>query len=155
LYSYLDRMPIFGITELHDAMAVSKPNDPRLAELRRRMRNAILPEAGSAHVEELNDPYLLYFWNSNVRSTAIVLNSFIKSGDAVADRTGLVRWLMAARKNGRWGNTQENAWAMQALVNYYRKYERVTPDFTATVRLDAQELVRDTFKGRTTGATVH
>ena len=35
----------------------------------------------------------------------------------------LVRWMMAARKNGRWGNTQENALAMEALVAYYRKYE--------------------------------
>ena len=48
---------------------------PRLAELRRRMKNAVLPEGGSAHVEELNDPYLLWFWNSNVRSTAIVAES--------------------------------------------------------------------------------
>ena len=48
-------------------------------ELRRRMANAILPEAGSAHVEELSDPYLLWFWNSNVRSTAIVLNSLVKA----------------------------------------------------------------------------
>ena len=35
----------------------------------------------------------------------------------------IVRWMMAARKDGRWGNTQENAHAMEALVNYYRKYE--------------------------------
>ena len=48
--------------------------DARLAELHRRIENAVLPEGGSAHVEELNDPYLLWFWNSNVRSTAIVLN---------------------------------------------------------------------------------
>ena len=51
----------------------------RVADLRRRMANAILAEAGSAHVEELSDPYLLWFWNSNVRSTAIVLNSLVKA----------------------------------------------------------------------------
>ena len=31
------------------------------------------------------------------------------------DRTlppGLARWLLSARRNGRWGNTQENAMAM-------------------------------------------
>ena len=44
------------------------------------MSNAILPEAGSAHVEELSDPYLLWFWNSNVRSTAIVLNTLVRAG---------------------------------------------------------------------------
>jgi alpha-2-macroglobulin len=154
LYGYLDRMPIFGMTWLHDAMAAGRPSDARLPELRRRIRNTMLPEAGSVHVEELNDPYLLYFWNSNVRTTSIVLNSLVKAADGQADVTGMVRWLMRARKNGRWGNTQENAWAMQALVNYYRKYESRVPDFTATIRLGTQELVRESFKGRSTTAVV-
>jgi hypothetical protein len=154
LYGYLDRMPIFGITWLHDALAARRPADVRLSEIRRRLANAMLPEAGTVHVEELNDPYLLYFWNSNIRTTSIVLNSFVGSGDGQADITGMVRWLMNARKNGRWGNTQENALAMQALVNYYRKYESRVPDFTATIRLGTQELVKETFKGRSTSAVV-
>ena len=74
------------------------------------MPNAMLPEAGSAHVEELSDPYLLWFWNSNVRSTAIVLELAGQGGRRRTRRCAqMVRWLMAARKNGRWGNTQENA----------------------------------------------
>ena len=36
------------------------------------------------------------------------------------DLRAMVRWMMAARKDGRWGNTQENALAMEALVTYYR-----------------------------------
>ena len=112
------------------------------------MTNAILPEGGSAHVEELTDPYLLWFWNSNVRSTAIVLNSLVRAdATEVAPRT-IVRWLMAARKNGRWGNTQENAHAMEALVAYYRKFESAVPDFSAVVTLGAADLVRQEFKGR-------
>ena len=47
----------------------------------------------------------------------------------------MVRWLMQVRKKGRWGNTQENAWAMEALVDYYRKYESETPDFTRSSTL--------------------
>ena len=43
---------------------------------------------------------------------------------------------------------------MKALVDYYRKYESVTPDFTATVALGAKELLRETFKGRTTTSVV-
>ena len=70
----------------------------------------MLTEAGSAHVEELSDPYLLWFWNSNVRSTAIVLNSLVKAATAPGrDVRPIVRWLMTVRRNGRWGNTQENA----------------------------------------------
>ena len=40
---------------------------------------------------------------------------------------------MAVRKDGRWGNTQENAHAMEALVAYYRKYEPTVPDFRGVV----------------------
>ncbi len=83
LYGYRDRMPVFALAYLHDALvargAASPDSTGRIADLRRRMANAILPEAGSAHVEELSDPYLLWFWNSNVRSTSIVLNSLVKA----------------------------------------------------------------------------
>src|SRR5207249_5349201 len=68
--------------------------------------------------------------------------------------SGMVRWLIAVRKNGRWSNTQENAVAMHALVDYYRKYESVTPNFTATIKLGTQDLLRETFKGRSTDAAI-
>jgi len=152
LYQYRDRMPVFALSYLHDAMATKGESGARLADLRRRMTNAILPEAGAAHVEELSDPYLLWFWNSNVRSTSIVLNSLVRVGADAREVTPLVRWLMTARTKGRWGNTQENAVAMQALVNYYRTYESQTPNFTATVRLGTEDLLRATFKGRSTEA---
>jgi len=149
LITHVDRMPIFGIAYLADAMK----GDPRAADLRRRIDNAILPEGGSAHVEELNDPYLLWFWNSNVRSTAIVLGTLVRADDPLVKP--MVRWLMQQRKGGRWGNTQENVWAMESLVDYYRKYESVAPDFTALVNAGSQTLARDAFKGRSTEAKSH
>jgi len=116
------------------------------------MSNAILPEAGSAHVEELSDPYLLWFWNSNIRSTAIVLDTLVRAGADDAPIRQMVRWMMAARKDGRWGNTQENAHAMKALVAYYRKYEPSAPAFNAVVKLGGEELARESFQGRSTEA---
>jgi hypothetical protein len=61
-----------------------------------------------------------------------------------------VAWLMQARRNGRWGNTQENAIAMESLVAYYRKFESVTPNFTAVARLGQSELASVQFQGRST-----
>ena len=151
LYGYRDRMPVFALAYLHDAMlARGEAAGPRVDDLRRRMVNAILPEGGSAHVEELNDPYLRWFWNSNVRSTAIVLHSLVNASAGIDQIRPIVRWMMSARRHGRWGNTQENAHAMQALVAYYRRYEGVTPDFTAVVTLGDDVLAREQFKGRTT-----
>ncbi len=151
LYGYRDRMPVFALAYLHDALVAKKETGgPRIQDLRRRMSNAILPEGGSAHVEELADPYLLWFWNSNVRSTAIVLNAVVKGATPDPAVTPLVRWLMAVRKDGRWGNTQENAYALESLVNYYRKYETTVPNFSAVVKLGTEELAREQFTGRAT-----
>src|SRR5262249_43915712 len=145
----------FAMAYLLDALiAKGETSGARVDELHRRMMNAILPEGGSAHVEELNDPYLMWFWNSNVRSTAIALRSLMRdsSADAIVRQT--VRWLLNARKNGRWGNTQENAIAMEALVAYYKKYESQVPDFRAVVKLASDELARESFQGRSSEATV-
>ncbi len=155
LYGYLDRMPVFAVAYLHDALLAKGEQGRRVEELERRIANAILPEGGSAHVEELTDPYLLWFWNSNVRTTAIALGTLVKRADNDAVIRPMVRWLMTSRKKGRWGNTQENAWAMEALVAYYRKFEAEAPDFSALVTLGPQELAKETFKGRSTETRLH
>jgi uncharacterized protein YfaS (alpha-2-macroglobulin family) len=155
LTTYADRMPVFGLSYLADAVIAKGEGGPRLAELTRRIDNAILPESGSAHVEELADPYLLYFWNSSVRSTAIALDTLVRKGGDEQLVKQMVRWLLKVRVDGRWRNTQENAWAMEALVDYYRKYEAEVPDFTAVVMLGSEQLARDAFKGRSADAKLH
>jgi uncharacterized protein YfaS (alpha-2-macroglobulin family) len=72
-------MPVFGLCYLWDAMATTGEKGPRPREIRRRVLNAILPEGGTSHVEELSDPYLLWFWNSNTRTTAIALESVLRN----------------------------------------------------------------------------
>jgi hypothetical protein len=108
-----------------------------------------------AHVEELSDPYLLWFWNSNVRSTAVVLGSLVRAAGEDKLVPAMARWLVRARTKGRWGSTQENGVAMEALVDYYKKYEAEVPDFTAVVRLGARELTTDVFRGRSSEARPH
>jgi alpha-2-macroglobulin len=153
LYGYRDRMPVFALAYLHDAMrARGETSGARVDDLTRRMTNAILPEGSEAHVGELADPHLLWFWNSNVRSTAIVLRTLVEAGADTAPLRQMVQWLMTVRKDGRWGNTQENSHAMSALVAYYRKYEPATPDFRAVVSLGAREMARDEFRGRSAEA---
>jgi len=159
VYGYRDRMPVFALAHLMDALHAKKENGPRMTELRRRVMNSVLPEGGHAFVNELADPYLLWFWSSNVRSTAIVMGTLVRTGGiggaSSADEEivkRMVRWMMQVRKNGRWGNTQENAWALASFVDYYRKYESETPDFLATVALGTETLSSTPFKGRSTEA---
>ena len=154
LYGYRERMPVFALAYLHDALvAVGERAGARAGDLRRRIDNAILAEAASAHVEESSDPYLLWFWSSNVRSSAIVLNSLAASGVADTRSRGLVAWLLEARTGGRWSNTQENALALESLVSYYRRFESTPPDFNATAMLAGAALASAEFRGRSTAAT--
>jgi hypothetical protein len=60
----------------------------------------------------------------------------------------MARWLLAARKDGRWGNTQENGVALEALVDYYKKSEAEAPDFRGVVSLGGETLARPEFHGR-------
>jgi uncharacterized protein YfaS (alpha-2-macroglobulin family) len=78
----------------------------------------------------------------------------VKAGADDAPIRQMVRWMMSVRKDGRWGNTQENAHAMESLVAYYRKYESEVPDFSAVVKLGEQDVARGVFKGRSTESTV-
>lgn len=155
LFGYADKMPVFGLAYLLDAMTAKGEKGQRPDDLVRRINNATLPEGNSAHVEELSDPYLLYFWSSTVRTTAITLGTLVRDTNDEQLAKQMVRWLMSVRKQGRWGNTQENVWAMESLVDYYRKYEKETPDFVAVVSLGGEALSRDGFRGRDTDAKSH
>jgi uncharacterized protein YfaS (alpha-2-macroglobulin family) len=59
-----------------------------------------------------------------------------------------VRWLLAAQRNGHWGDTQSNATTLEGLVAYYRRFEREVPDMTATATVGTTQVGTATFRGR-------
>jgi hypothetical protein len=143
-----DRLPVFALSYLADAMAASGTRGPRYDEVVRRLTNALRVEGDQAHVEEQDEDALAWLWNSNVRATALVLEGFVRRGDDPQFVPRLVRWLLASRRDGRWRNTQENATALESLVSYYKKFETEVPNMTATVTLGSATLGTATFRGR-------
>jgi uncharacterized protein YfaS (alpha-2-macroglobulin family) len=107
-------------------------------------------DADRAFVEELDDPSLVWLWSSNVRATAVVLEGLSRRRDGGALAPAMARWLLAARQNGRWGTTQENGVALNALVSYYRTFEAEPPAMTVTARLGPTTLGATRFEGRST-----
>jgi uncharacterized protein YfaS (alpha-2-macroglobulin family) len=148
-----DRLPIFALSYLADAMAASRARGPRYDDVVRRITNALRVEGDEAHVEELDADALTWVWHSNARATAVVLAGFVRRGDAPAMVPRLVRWLLGARREGRWTNTQENATALEALVAYYHAFEAERPDMTATVAIGDRPIGTATFRGRSSTAT--
>ena len=62
----------------------------------------------------------------------------------------VIRGLLKARCEGRWNNTQENAFVLMALKNYYERCEAETPDFTVHAWMDEQQILEESFTGRST-----
>ncbi|ODS57327.1 MAG: hypothetical protein ABS36_05390 [Acidobacteria bacterium SCN 69-37] len=152
LMGLVDRLPVFALSYLADAMAASNQRGPRYADVIARLSNAIRIEGDAAHVQDVTDDALAWVWHSNVRTTAVVLEGLVRRGDETPVTAQMARWLLAAREDGRWGNTQENATALAALVAYYRRVEGETPNLTATVRIGSRQIGTATFRGRTTDA---
>ena len=123
LVGLADRLPVFALSYLADALAASNDRGPRYQDVVRRLTNAIRIDADRAHVEEIDDDALSWLWNSNVRATAVVLDGLVAARGRRALVAPLARWLLAARPNGRWDTTHENAMALEALVASYRAFE--------------------------------
>ena len=148
LVTAVDRLPVFALSYLADAMASAPARHPRYADITRRLLNSVRVEGDRAHVEEIDSDALAWLWNSNVRSSALVLEGIVRRGDDAALIPGLVRGLLGARQNGRWRNTQENATALEALVGYYKKFEADEPNMTATVAVGNRTVGTAPFRGR-------
>ena len=147
-----ERLPIFALSYLADALAATGDRGPRYQDVVRRLTNAIRIDADRAHVEEIDDDALSWVWNSNVRATAVVLDGLSRRKDDATLVAPLVRWLVAARTNGRWDTTHENAMALEAMVAYYRAFESGVPRMTTTVTVGSATIGTASFDGRSTTA---
>ncbi|MFT5429970.1 MAG: hypothetical protein ACI9OJ_000643 [Myxococcota bacterium] len=128
--------------------------DPASAELltkvRRHLNNRVTETAGNAHfVTSYGDGAHLLL-HSDRRADGILLEAYIADQPKSDVIPKLVRGLLAHRKRGRWGNTQENAFILLALDRYFNTYEKETPDFVARLWLGDKYAGEHKFKGRTT-----
>jgi uncharacterized protein YfaS (alpha-2-macroglobulin family) len=101
------------------------PSDGRLVTLQSDLTNSAILSATGAHWEE--DSPDSWNWNTDTRSTAIILDTFALLWPNSDLAPNIVRWLMVARQGGHWETTQETAWALIGLTDW----------MTATGELDA------------------
>src|SRR5262249_36597405 len=96
LMGFVDRLPIFAQSFLADAPDAAKDHGPRYQRVIQQLTNSLRVEGDQAHAQELEDDTLRWLWNSNVRSSAIALDGFVRRGDDRIYVERLVRWLLAA-----------------------------------------------------------
>jgi hypothetical protein len=122
-----------------------------VASIRKHLDNRVVETAGAANFvtsyrEE--DGYLVLA--SNRRADGVLLEALIVNQPDTDLIPKLVSGLLAHRKRGQWGNTQENVFILLALDNYFHQYEEQTPEFVARVWLGGDYVAGFSFSGRST-----
>lgn len=121
----------------------------RQAILRYLMNNvAETPGAANFVDSYADETYLLLY--SDRRADAVILDGLMAEAPDSDLIPKVVRGLLAHRRQGRWANTQENAFVLLALDRYFQLYEAQSPDFVARAWLGERYVGEHTFQGRTT-----
>jgi len=125
IYENRSSLDLYGKAYLAQAMYIMNPKNTRTDSLMSDLAAAAVMSAAGAHWEE-KGPADYWNWNTDTRTTAIVLNAFVQIDPQNPITASAVRWLMAHRESGHWHSTQETSWSLIALTNWLtvsREYE--------------------------------
>jgi uncharacterized protein YfaS (alpha-2-macroglobulin family) len=123
------QLPTFARTLLLTALA--KTADPRAPRLVEELVSGTSELAGTAHVRDTTSSEWDDLFHSQNRSDAMTLRALLQARPDHPVVSKLVRGLLDARQGGRWRNTQENAYALLAVLEYARRFEAARPAIVA------------------------
>jgi hypothetical protein len=148
LYEQREQLAHYGRAYLALAFGLLDEEDPRIGTLLSDLNNAAIVSATGAHWQEAERGW--WNWNTDTRSTAIVLDALVRLDPDNELIPNTVRWLMRARTADHWETTQETAWALIALTDWMVVSGELEGRYDWEVRVNGEELG----SGRVTPETV-
>lgn len=100
--------------------------------------NRVILSATGAHWEE--DFRDWWNWNTDNRTTALVLKALVQVDPKNQLIPNVVRWLMSARTADAWETTQETAWSVMALTDWMVVTGELKPNYSFDASLNGKEL---------------
>jgi alpha-2-macroglobulin len=146
----LDGIPLEAVGWIWQVLADDPNSGPELEAIRRYVANRAVETAGAANFTTEYDDQTYLTLSSNRRTDAVLLDALIADNPDSDLIPKLVNGLLAHRKQGRWGNTQENVFVLLALDRYFTTYEAQTPDFVARIWLGETYAANHAYEGYTT-----
>lgn len=137
LYEGRQNMQHWGQALLAQAMWLIDPEDDRLENFQADLTSSAILSATGAHWEEETDD--IANWNTDTRSTAIVLDTFARLWPESDLAPNIVRWLMVARQGGHWETTQETAWALIGLTHWMAASGELDASYSWTFSFNGRE----------------
>jgi uncharacterized protein YfaS (alpha-2-macroglobulin family) len=143
IYDHRTSLSLYGEAYLAQAMYMLDKNDPRINSLMSDLVNASVMSSSGVHWQEKGTADY-WNWNTDTRTTAIVLNAFTQIDPNNPLTANSVRWLVAARQGKSWYSTQETSWALIALTNWLTVSKEFETNYSYAVGLNGNSIYRGT-----------
>ena len=138
LYNARQNLSLYARAYLAMTLKMIDSKDSRLSTLLSDLNSAAITSATGTHWEEsFND---FWNWNTDVRTTAIVLDALIQLNPSSDLNANAVRWLMRNRSGGHWSTTQETAWVLIALTQWVKQTGELQPSYEFAAAFNGQEM---------------
>jgi uncharacterized protein YfaS (alpha-2-macroglobulin family) len=149
MFDNRERLSTYSKAFLAITLNIIDPNETsRTDVLMSDMLNTAIVSATGTHWDESYYDY--WNWNTDTRTTAIVLDALIKlrpNSDLIPN---VVRYLMVQRTADHWETTQETAWALMSLTDWMVASGELYPNYDYSVSFNGDLLT----EGTATSATV-
>jgi uncharacterized protein YfaS (alpha-2-macroglobulin family) len=138
LFDQRQNMAIYARAFLAQTFYSIDGADPRIQTLLSDIANQGITSATGTHWEEGTHDY--YNWNTDTRTTAIVLSTLSLLDSTNPLNANAVRWLMSHRTNGYWSGTQETAWSLMALTNWMEASGELGANYQYAIAFNGERL---------------
>jgi len=138
LFANRQNLDLYGKAFLMQAIQKSHPKDDRIQTLLSEINSAAAKSATGTWWNEKEVDY--WNWNTDVRTTAIVLNALIQVDPQSVLIPDGIRWLMLHREGNHWYSTQETAWSLMALTNWLSLSGELKTDYQFAIGLNGNLL---------------
>ncbi|MBN1542884.1 Ig-like domain-containing protein [candidate division KSB1 bacterium] len=147
-YASRNDLSFFGRAYLLKTLYLMDAKDARIVVLSQELANSIRVSPSTAYFADDDHGRMEWIYHSNVRSTALVLQTLLEIGADFALAERVVSWLIEQQHDGHWRTTQENIYALHALAAYYTRFEQARPNFEARVGIAKKQLFDRVFDSR-------
>ncbi|MBN2547798.1 MAG: Ig-like domain-containing protein [Anaerolineales bacterium] len=138
IYEQRQNMALYARAFLAQTFYWIDEADPRLQTLLSDFASTAFLSASGTHWEEkVTDRWN---WNTDTRTTAIVLSALSQIDPGNPLNANAVRWLMSSRTNGYWRGTQETAWTLMGLTRWMVASGELEANYQFAVSLNGKQL---------------
>jgi len=142
LYDQRQRMSRYAQAFLAQTLYTIDKDDPRVSTMVSDLSSAAIQSATGAHWEEKQTDRTN--WNTDTRTTAIILSTLAQIDPKSTLTINAVRWLMSHRTQGQWRGTQETAWSLIALTDWMVASDDFKASYDYAVALNGKQLGAET-----------